>query len=361
MDQQPQPSQQPVNTNNDDNENSNNQKIKEESQHESSNVNYLEEPEQFIFEEIFSLQDIQEINDSTAPKVVACNMLEKYYTKKFGKVDLQSNLLMAQAEFHVNNLNFLQEQYKDFSPEIICKLLNLLGILLNLEESEYNINLPKNTFNEEDEIKRYAQVPEPDFGYVCNKKLAQLKQGLKFLKFIPAKKEEINYPPTYVTETEMNFYLNQEEVKALLDYLKIFYFPFIRLYYHFINIDRITENKKLEVIVNRPLPVPPLSEAVRQKLEKNIIDEPKGEADKEEDEDEENEEEEKEEEEKDNEQNKAYLDIMNRVNLNNEAKKIVTERIEEVHKDFDAKISERQRGIENRVKEAQELVKPKKK
>ena len=329
-------------------------------------INSLQEPNDisnFVFEEIFTQDNIKEINEATAPKVLTCNMLEKYLNNKYGKVDIQSNLLMAQAEFYVNNLNFLQENYKHFPLEIICKLMNLLGILLKLNETEYSINLPKSAVGDEDEIKKYSQVPEPDFGYICNKKLNEFKCGLKFLKFIPTKREEMNVNPAFMTsEQTPYFYLDKDEVHTLLDYLQTFYFPFIRLYYHFINIDRITENKKLEVVINRPLPVPPLSMAVKQKLEKNIFEEPK--KDEEKDNKEEEDEEEEEEEEKEDEKKKegeTYQDIMNRVTLNNETKKIVAERIEELHKDFDAKISERQRQLDNRVKEIAESVRPKKK
>ncbi len=162
--------------------------------------------------------------------------------------------------------------------------------------------------------------------------------------------------------TTQNFYLNKQEVGKLLDYLKLFYFPFIRLFYHFVNIDRITENKKLEVVINRPLPVPPLSMAVKQKLEKNIFEEQKKEGEKDlEEEEDEKENEHKETEEEKKEGKETYQDIMNRVNLNNETKKIVAERIEELQKDFDAKISERQRQIDNKIKEIEDTVKPKKK
>ena len=311
----------------------------------------------FVFEEIFTLDDIKEINEATTPKVVASSIIEKFLTKKYGKVELQSNLIMAQAEFHVNNLNFLQDTFKAFDNTIICKLLNLFGILLKLDENEYNINLPKSTVGDEDEIKRYAQVPEPDFGFICTKKLKEFKQGLKILKFIPE-----GASPAFVTSEEQNFYLNKQEVGKLLDYLKLFYFPFIRLFYHFVNIDRITENKKLEVVINRPLPVPPLSMAVKQKLEKNIFEEQKKEGEKDlEEEEDEKENEHKETEEEKKEGKETYQDIMNRVNLNNETKKIVAERIEELQKDFDAKISERQRQIDNKIKEIEDTVKPKKK
>ena len=131
----------------------------------------------------------------------------------------------------------------------------------------------------------------------------------------------------------------------------------VNYYYHFINIDRITESKKIEVVINRPSPVPPLVNAVNQKLEKNIFEDAKEEFEEEESEGNE----EGEEEDDEAKVNDDYQDIMNRVNMNNETRKIITERIDELEKDFDAKIYDRQRELDAKVKEAEETMKPKKK
>ena len=306
---------------------------------------------------------MKEINESSSPKVTAFNILEKYLLAKHGKVEIQQNLLMAQAEFHSHNLAFLLSTYKTFPLEVICKLLNLCSILLDLNENEYNINIPHSAMGEEDETGKYGQVPEPDLSYICTKKIKYLKQGLKYLKFIPLKKEEQNSQSTFNYNNDSanqcgdTYYLSNEEVSALLEYLKTFYFPFIRLYYHFINIDRITESKKIEVVINRPSPVPPLVNAVNQKLEKNIFEDAKEEFEEEELESNE----EGEEEDDEAKVNDDYQDIMNRVNMNNETRKIISERIDELEKDFDAKIFDRQRELDAKVKEAEETMKPKKK
>jgi hypothetical protein len=234
-----------------------------------------------------------------------------------------------------------------------------------LNENEYNINIPHSAMGEEDESGKYNQVPEPDLSYICTKKIKYLKQGLKYLKFIPLKKEEQHNQHTFnynsnndnTNQSNETYYLSNEEVSALLEYLKTFYFPFIRLYYHFINIDRITESKKIEVVINRPSPVPPLVNAVNQKLEKNIFEDAKEEFEEEESEGNE----EGEEEDDEAKVNDDYQDIMNRVNMNNETRKIITERIDELEKDFDAKIYDRQRELDAKVKEAEETMKPKKK
>ena len=155
----------------------------------NSIINVENEKSYFTYEELFTINDIKEINESANPKGTISTLIEKFLEKKKGKVEIQSNLLMSQAEFHLNNLTFLQENFKNFPLEIICKILNLLSNLLNLEEEKYNINLPKTSIFEDNEMKKYGQVPEPDFSFICRKKLEELKEGFKFLGFFPTREE----------------------------------------------------------------------------------------------------------------------------------------------------------------------------
>ena len=57
----------------------------------------------------------------------------------------------------------------------------------------------------------------------------------------------------------------------------------------------------------------------------------------------------------------TYHDLMNRLNLNQETKKIVAEKIEELHKDIDYKIIDRQKKLDEKVKEVEDTLKGKKK
>ena len=229
-------------------------------------------------------------------------------------------------------------------------MLNLFSILLNLDEKKYNLNLPK--FLDNDPINLYKQVSEPDLSYICEKKILEIQYGLKQLHLIPKTKEELLINKEENKNPENVFYLSKSEVQKLMDYIKEFYFPFIRLFYHFCNIDRITENKNIVAIVNKPLPVPPLSAAVMMKLESNLIEDDGV--------DDNIEEEEEEEEEMENEgQNiqKEMQKIRMQYNINKETEKLVQEKINELNKDFDALVSEKQGDMEKKIEE----VKTKKK
>ena len=63
------------------------------------------------------------------------------------------------------------------------------------------------------------------------------------------------------------------------------------------------------------------------------------------------------------EQNKeeTYLDLLERLGLNEETKKIIIEKIEELHKDVEGKIDNRKKLLEEKVREVEETVHGKKK
>ena len=114
---------------------------------------------------------------------------------------------------------------------------------------------------------------------------------------------------------------------------------------------RKIKEEKIELCVNEPIESLPLSFAIEDKT-------------KEKEKEEELSEEEKkrlEEEEKKEEKEETYLDLLERLGFNEETKKIIIEKIEELHKDVDDKIEGRQKTLEDKVIEIEETVKGKKK
>ena len=55
------------------------------------------------------------------------------------------------------------------------------------------------------------------------------------------------------------------------------------------------------------------------------------------------------------------MDLLERLGFNEETKKIIIEKIEELHKDVDGKIEGRKKTLEDKVVEIEETVKGKKK
>jgi hypothetical protein len=238
-----------------------------------ANKSKLQEVDNFRIENLFKDSDIEEIWNHSNPLLNIYDLIEKNLRAKTGKIDFDSNLIMALAEFHVNNLIYFKENFK-FPTNIYCKLMNLMNILLNLREESINKDnkddyktVPTGSICEEE---KKTSASEIDFSLICRNKLKELKNGLIKLDLIAQDKKKTGGVQKNKEDT---YYLKNNEIASILDYVNTFYFPFIRLYYHFINIERITENKKIDVIINRPLKVPPLNVAVKQIQEKIQYDE----------------------------------------------------------------------------------------
>ena len=311
-------------------------------------MSQFEEIEDLKIEMIFSDEaQLEEIYENANPVNCVYDILETHYRKTGDIMDKDSNILMAISEFHVNNLIYLKENFNNFPGKVQCKLLNLLSILLHLKE-EKTVQRTQGS-HEEDQGEG---KDEPDFALICRRKLQEVKKGFFQLDLV------------HNGKSNDGFHLKSNEILALMEYIKTFYLPFIRLYYHFVNIEKITENKRIEFIINSPLPVPALSSAVMQIQDKNLFDEQKEDTNEEAHVDKADAADKKEAaklEEKTEDKPETYQDLMNKLNLNAETKKIIAEKIEEMYKEVDYKINERQKNLDSKYKEIEDTIKGKKK
>ena len=150
------------------------------------------------------------------------------------------------------------------------------------------------------------------------------------------------FPDPKDPNKECNFYLTNEELNIILSYLNESYFPFIRLFYHVINLNRI-ETKKINSSATKPLAIANsndpdsapekfiIEEQVKRPVEKTKKIDAKIEEEIE---------------------NKARNDYAN------EVRKLITEKVEELKKDVDAKISENGFEIERNLQSIKEQYLP---
>ncbi len=141
---------------------------------QSNRKNDYYEIENFTIEILFKESDIEEIWNHSNPILNVYDLIEANMRKKTGKIDFDSNLLMALAEFHVNNLIYFKENFK-FPIPIYCKLMNLMNILLSLREDNNLRTETKETRdptkgNTDEEEKNNAHT-EPDFSVICRNKI----------------------------------------------------------------------------------------------------------------------------------------------------------------------------------------------
>ena len=174
--------------------------------------------------------------------------------------------------------------------------------------------------------------------------------------------------------TNGKFLLNLQEINKILKYIQTNFLPYIRMWYFFQNEKRNITERKIEVIINSPnLINMPLSMAVQEKTEEEKITEEEEKKKKMEEEkklEEENQKKEEEEKKKEEESKKlteeqskeeTYLDLLERLGLNEETKKVIIEKIEELHKEVDGKIDNRKKTLEDKIREIDETVHGKKK
>ena len=303
------------------------------------------------YENIYTEEKIKEIMEN---KDNIKDIITRLYMDLFKArgEKMKSNQIKAITNFHCQSMTFILEKFGAYPLEIITKLANIFSLLLNLKEDEYNLQLKTMENNPEEPVKI---IPEPDFCYIINKKIMEIKTCFSKLKLFPDQKNR--------STQENHFYLTNQELNIILDYLNQCYFPLIRLFYHVINLNRI-ETKKIHSMMTKPMAVPN-AEDMDNAPEKFIIEEQvKRPESKEKVID-----------------NKIKDSLMNKYGLNEdeyskigndgynklnitkgdyaeEVRKLITEKVNELKKDVDAKISENQTEIEKNIQNIKEQYTP---
>lgn len=377
-------------------------------------------------------------------------LLQDHFRKINGNANFDEEKLRAEAEFHVNNLVFLKQNFPNFDNEAISSLMNILGKLIKFKNVSKHINpkiLPNesqasvgsvdisgnqlppedisnlnnnknvspqnqnenpqnnNNNNENNNQENNAQeenkeeniengeneknieqenenenennnnTEEVDFLFLSKDKLNELKESLTEENLMPKTKNDFTLANKKdKIRTNGKFFLNLKEINEILKYIQTNYLPYIRMWYYFQNDQRRVTERKIEVIINTPTLINmPLSMATQEKTDEEKLAEEEEKRKKMEEEKKIEEENQKKEEEelKKQEENKkmleeqnkeeTYLDLLERLGLNEETKKIIIEKIEELHKEVDGKIDNRKKTLDDKIREIDESVHGKKK
>ena len=331
--------------NKEENKEEENLKKEEENQEQNKEQTFNEKDEN-----IYNEEKIKELMDSTKEK--RKEIISQLYSDNLKKnnIKMKSNQLKAIYNFHFQNIEFIFNKFNTYSIDIITKLANIFSFLLDLKEDIYNLQLTNIEGARED---IYKPIPEPDFCYIINKKLLEIKHNFIKFKLFPDPKQTRN-------KNESHFYLTNKELNIIFSYLNESYFPFIRLFYHVINLNRV-ETKKInssgsktlaiannndmdsapeKFIIEEPIKRPvyydqekmidvKIEEEIENKFDNNEIKNRQIER-----------------------ENKARNDYLN------EVRKLITEKVEELKKDVDAKISENGFEIEKNIQNIKEQYSP---
>jgi hypothetical protein len=163
------------------------------------------------FEEIFNAADVDRVWHSNDPTSLIYELIERNNRRK-RIFDSDRNVTRVMTEFFINNLIYLKENFI-LPNELLSKLLNVVSVLIT--------NIDRN----------------PNYNEIYKNKLQEIRKGIE------------------------GFNLKIDEIANILRYINNTYFPYIKLYYDFCNRTRIVENKKIDIIINRPTLIPPLNVA----------------------------------------------------------------------------------------------------
>ena len=265
-------------------------------------------------DDIFSSDKIDKLFNAEDPIQSTNILLQDHFRKINGNANFDEEKLKAEAEFHINNLIFLKQNFS-FDNDTISTLMNILGKLIkfknssntknnnneinsldmsnnqneqnqnqnpaindddnnqneNQENNKENLDENENE-NENNNINNNIEE-EVDFLLLSKDKLNEFRESLIKENLMPKTKSDFNFANNKnKVRTNGKYFLNVQEINKILKYIQSNFIPYIRMWYFFQNEKRNITERKIEVIINSPnLINMPLSMAVQEKTDEEKL------------------------------------------------------------------------------------------
>ena len=343
--------------------------------------------------QIFNSELLMNVWISQTPKQDLNDYIFEKIRRATGKIDTDENYISTIVEFNINNLIFLKDLFNklnldeemakvkeckkdDTNIQLICNLLNELFKLIQLEEeneeaSGADLDMSARVTAKSVPLKDIQNLRISDESNTYKPQTVNyFDMQIDIVSLAKTKLQNLKYGLTQIASEYKNLGIN--EIKEIIKHVNITFFPFIKMYYFFCNIDREEEMEKLNFVINKKLDVLPLSSCIAFTDDKEEL------AKKEREEEEIRKENERllttqkdekilsskkdiEEVIKKEEKEKTYLDILEELSLNEETKQVIISSIKQMHVEIDSKVSDRQKRLDDRLKDIEELIKGKKK
>jgi len=206
---------------------------------------------------IFEVPQLTALYNSPKGRYAFVEFFSQYFVRLGIKDKIDNNELNIIADFHYYNAKFAKEQLL-LNDEKTTLLLNILGMLIAFRDFETTA-LALKSHRKDDPIM--VSLPkgseEDEFKIALEQRYDQLRDALMTYT--------IDNPPfgTKVFSTD--------EVKKILEYCLEVYFPHFRLYSYVLSNKQLSELKTIEVYIDEPLPIPPLSQGLIANLEREEI------------------------------------------------------------------------------------------
>ena len=297
--------------------------VEEKESNPPEKENPIPESKPLTPDHIFSSDKIDKLFNAVDPIESANILLQDHFRKVNGNANFDEEKLKAEAEFHINNLVFLKQNFS-FDNDTVSILMNILGKLikfknlnnnsgkirskilpnesqgsvgsvdisgnqlpeeapknpaLNEELNQENINNKENVEGDENNENEnnnnesnYAEE-EVDFLFLSKDKLSEFKDSLIKENLMPKTKSDFIFAnDKNKVRTNGKFFLNLNEINCILKYIQSSYLPYIRMWYYFQNEKRNITERKIEVIINSPTLINmPLSMAVQEKTDEEKL------------------------------------------------------------------------------------------
>ena len=352
------------------------EKLRAEAEFHVNNLVFLKQSFPYFDNEAISsllnaLGKFIKFKTSSNNKQIIEKIVQNESQASIGSVDISGNQLPQENNNNNNNKNV----YPQNDQEENMPIESHNNAEKEEENAHQNVENDENEENDKHEIENNNREEEVDFLFLSKEKLNEFKESLISENLLPKTKSEFALS-NKKEKVRLNgkFFLNNSEINEILKYIQSNYLPYIRMWYYFQNDQRRVTERKIEVIINSPTLINmPLSMATQEKTdEEKLAEEEERKRKLEEEKKIEEENQKKEEEElKKQEENKklleeqnkeeTYLDLLERLGLNEETKKIIIEKIEELHKEVDGKIDNRKKTLDDKIREIDESVHGKKK
>jgi hypothetical protein len=200
---------------------------------------------------IFTPDDIIALTSSSDMHYGVTEFMTRYFTELGLQDKIDTNEINIIADFHYYNLCFAKDQLL-LPNNKTALLLNIMARLIKFRDLGAS-NMMIKTMNQE-----MQRSKEEEYKLLLEQKFDELRDALLACS--------VDNPPFSIR------IFTTDEVKKLLDYTMNTYFLHFRLYNAVMSNKQFSEQKNIEVYIDEPLPIPPLSEGLMDNPEREEIE-----------------------------------------------------------------------------------------
>lgn len=200
---------------------------------------------------IFTPANITSLYSSGDIRYTFSEFMSKYFTDLGLRDKIDVNELSIIADFHYYNLCFAKDQLL-LPHNKTALLLNIMARLINFRD----YNAPTMFIKTVDEGPKRTE--EEEYKLSLEQKFDELRDALIICS--------TDNPPYSLRV------FTSDDVKKILEYTMTSFFPHFKLYTSVMSNKQLAEQKFIEVYIDEPLPIPPLSEGLIDNPEREELD-----------------------------------------------------------------------------------------